>query len=75
VGREPYAAVFDGAMPKAVSIERLDTYQSWLLIRKRVLRRVRYQFNDDKTQALAKPSPIVASHVASLRGGVILERE
>jgi hypothetical protein len=49
----PHAAVFDGAMPEAVAIKCLDTYQSELLIRKRVLRHVRYQFSDDKAQALA----------------------
>jgi hypothetical protein len=49
----PYAILFDSATPETVAIKYLDTYQSGLLIRKRVLRRVRYQFSDDKAQALA----------------------
>ena len=45
----PYAAVDDGAVPRTFAIKCLEAYQPRLLIRKRVLRSVRYQFNNDKT--------------------------
>jgi hypothetical protein len=41
------------AMPKAIEIPSLDTYQSDLMVWERVLRCIGYQFRNDETQPMA----------------------